>query len=255
MDVRFDGTTALVTGASRGIGLAIARRLAEGGANVLLVSRKAEALATAAASLGGLDGEVSWLDAHVGSEAEATRAMAVCLERYGRIDALVNNAGTNPHFGPLVDISESQMQKTYEVNQASRLFWTKAAWHAWMHEHGGAVVNISSIGGLQPEPGLGWYNVTKAADAHLTRQLAYELGPKVRVNCLAPGLVKTDLARALWENFGESIAANLPLRRLGEPDDIATVAAFLLSSQASWLTGQVICVDGGTSVLPSGGVG
>ena len=147
------------------------------------------------------------------------------------------------------------MQKTYEVNQASRLFWTKAAWHAWMHEHGGAVVNISSIGGLQPEPGLGWYNVTKAADAHLTRQLAYELGPKVRVNCLAPGLVKTDLARALWENFGESIAANLPLRRLGEPDDIATVAAFLLSDQASWLTGQVICVDGGTSVLPSGGVG
>ena len=255
MDVRFDGKTALVTGASRGIGLAIARRLAEGGANVLLVSRKATALEAAADSLAGLDGQVSWLDAHVGSEEEATRAIGVCLERYGRIDSLVNNAGTNPHFGPMVDISESQMQKTSEVNQASRLFWTKAAWHAWMHEHGGAVVNISSIGGLQPEPGLGWYNVTKAADAHLTRQLAYELGPKVRVNCLAPGLVKTDLARALWENFGESIAANLPLRRLGEPDDIATVAAFLLSDQASWLTGQVICVDGGTSVLPSGGVG
>ena len=255
MDVRFDGTAALVTGASRGIGLAIARRLAEGGANVLLVSRKADALAAAAAELAGLDGEVSWLDAHVGSEAEGERAVATCLERYGRIDSLVNNAGTNPHFGPLVEITESQMLKTYEVNQASRLTWTKAAWHAWMAEHGGAVVNISSVGGLQPEPGLGWYNVTKAADAHLTRQLAYELGPKVRVNCLAPGLVKTDLARALWESFGEQIAARLPMKRLGEPEDVANIAAFLLSDAASWLTGQVIAIDGGTTVLPSGGVG
>ena len=138
MDVRFDGKTALVTGASRGIGLAIARRLAEGGANVLLVSRKATALEAAADSLAGLDGQVSWLDAHVGSEEEATRAIGVCLERYGRIDSLVNNAGTNPHFGPLVDISESQMQKTYEVNQASRLFWTKAA----VRRHQGAPSRI-----------------------------------------------------------------------------------------------------------------
>lgn len=255
MDVRFDGTSALITGGSRGIGFAIAQRLAESGANVLLVSRKAASLEAAARSLAGLDGHVSWLDAHVGNEADATRAVAVCLERYGRLDALVNNAGTNPHFGRLVDITESQMLKTYEVNQASRLFWTKAAVHAWMEEHGGAVLNISSIGGLQPEPGLGWYNVTKAADAHLTRQLAYELGPNVRVNCLAPGLVKTDLARALWESFGDQIAANLPLRRLGEPEDIANLAAFVLSAQASWLTGQVIAIDGGTSVLPSGGVG
>lgn len=254
MDIRMDHKAAIVTGASRGIGLAIARRLAEAGADVLLVSRKPDGLAEAAASLQGLDGAVSWEAAHVARRDDAERAVGVCLERYGRLDILVNNAGTNPYFGPMLDIDEARMTKTYEINQASILHWCRAAWYAWMAEHGGAIVNIASIGGLGPEPGIGWYNVTKAAVIHTTSQLAYELAPGVRVNAIAPGLVKTELARALWEEREQAIAANLPLRRLGESDDIATGALFLLSDAASWITGQTLVIDGGTTNQPTGGV-
>ena len=250
-----DGKAALVTGASRGIGLAIAQRLCEAGADVLLVSRKAEGLAAAVATLEGLDGEASFEAAHVASEDEAIRTVGVCLQRYGRLDVLVNNAGTNPYFGKMIDIDESRMTKTYEVNQASLLFWAKAAWHQWMAEHGGAILNMASVGGINPEPGIGWYNVTKAADIHITKQLAYELGPTVRVNGIAPGVVKTELARALWETAGDHIARSLPLRRLGEPDDVATAALFLVSEQASWITGQILAVDGGTTSMATGGVG
>jgi len=255
MDIRMDGKVALVTGASRGIGLAIAQRLCEAGANVLLVSRKADGLAEAVATLAGLDGEASYEAAHVASEEEAIRTVGICIERYGRLDVLVNNAGTNPYFGHMIDIDESRMTKTYEVNQASLLLWAKAAWHQWMAEHGGVMLNMASVGGLNPEPGIGWYNVTKAADIHITKQLAYELGPKVRVNGIAPGLVKTELARALWESEGAKIAKKLPLGRLGEPDDIATAALFLVSDASSWMTGQTIAVDGGTTSMPTGGVG
>jgi NAD(P)-dependent dehydrogenase (short-subunit alcohol dehydrogenase family) len=254
MDLRCDGKTALVTGGSRGIGLAIAHRLAEAGANVMLVSRKAEGLERAAESLAGLDGEVAWEVAHVAREDEAQRAVAACVKRFGSLDILVNNAGTNPYFGPMLDIDASRAQKTFEVNQVSILYWCQAAWRAWMEEHGGSILNISSIGGLGPEPGIGWYNVTKAAVIHTTSQLAFELAPGVRVNGIAPGLVKTDLARSLWEPNEERIAAHLPLRRLGEPDDIATAALFLLSDAASWITGQTIVIDGGTTNQPTGGV-
>ena len=188
-------------------------------------------------------------------EAEAQAAVATCLERYGRVDSLVNNAGTNPYFGRLMGITEAAMTKTYEINQAPALLWIRAAWDAWMAEHGGSVLNISSVGGLGPEPGLGWYNVTKAAMIHLTRQLAYELGPKVRVNCIAPGVVRTDLARALWEGEGEErLAKHLPLGRIGEPDDVASPALFLLSDASSWITGQTLAGDGGTTAMASGGV-
>ncbi len=248
------GKAALVTGASRGIGLAIAQRLAEAGGSVLLVSRKPDGLEEAARSLEGLPGEVSWLAAHVARAEEAEAAVAACLDRYERLDALVNNAATNPYFGPMLDISESQMTKTYEVNQAAVVHWTKAAWHAWMGEHGGAVLNVSSVGGLDPEPGIGWYNVTKAAVIHVTRQLAAELGPDVRVNALAPGLVRTELARALWETGEAGFAKHLPLGRIGEPEDVANAALFLLSDAASWITGQILAVDGGTSVMASGGI-
>jgi len=248
-----DGKVALVTGASRGIGLAIARRLVEAGASVLLVSRKAEGLREAVASLEGL-GASSFVAAHVARAEDAQVAVATCLERYGALDVLVNNAATNPYFGPMLGISEQQMTKTYEVNQASVLLWAKAAFDGAMAERGGVILNISSVGGLQPEPGIGWYNVTKAAIIHITRQLAYELGPKVRVNAIAPGLVRTELARALWERAEAKLEAQLPLGRIGEPDDIATAALFLASDASSWITGQILAVDGGTSVMASGGI-
>jgi NAD(P)-dependent dehydrogenase (short-subunit alcohol dehydrogenase family) len=171
------------------------------------------------------------------------------------LDVLVNNAATNPYFGPLVDISDSQMQKTYEVNQASILTHSAAAWHQWMRDHGGVIINIASIGGLGPEPGVGWYSVTKAAVIHLTKQLAWELAPSVRVNAIAPGLVRTELARGLWQEHEAAIAARIPLQRLGEPDDVAAMALVLASDASSWITGQVLVIDGGTTNQPTGGVG
>jgi NAD(P)-dependent dehydrogenase (short-subunit alcohol dehydrogenase family) len=254
VDLRLDGKVALVTGGSRGIGRAIATRMAQSGAAVMLASRKPEALAEAAASMTGADGAVAWHAANVGDPEAAARCVEATVQRFGSLDILVNNAATNPYFGPLMDIDTERAEKTVRVNLEAALHWTQCAWRASMAEGGGVVLNVSSVGGLSVEHGIGWYNVTKAALAHLTRQLAYELGPGVRVNALAPGLVRTDFARALWERAGEAVAARLPLRRLGEPDDIARAALFLASDAASWMTGQVLVVDGGALAMPSGGV-
>ncbi len=199
MELELRGKTALVTGASRGIGLAIAARFAEAGANVMLVSRKAEDLAEAAAGLvagGAPEARVAWHAAHVGRPDDAERCVADTVSRFGGLDILVNNAGTNPYFGPMLDIDVARAQKTFEVNQLSVLTWTAAAVKAGLR---GSVINMASVGGLGVEPNIGWYNVTKAAVLHITRQLSFELAPDVRVNALAPGLVKTKLAAALWE--------------------------------------------------------
>ncbi|MGH9029179.1 MAG: SDR family oxidoreductase [Acidimicrobiales bacterium] len=254
MEIRLDGKAALVTGASRGIGLAIAARFAEAGANVMISSRKPEALEQAASSIPTGVSDVAWFAANVGDHDAARRCVAATVERFGSLDILVNNAATNPHFGRLMDIDSSRAEKTVSVNQEAVLFWTQLAWSASMSEKGGCVLNVSSVGGLSVEPGIGWYNVTKSAVAHLTRQLAYELGPAVRVNGLAPGLVRTHFARALWEPAESAIAARLPLRRIGEPDDVAKAALFLVSDAAQWITGHVLVVDGGSMVLPSGGI-
>jgi len=256
MELELKGKTALITGGSRGIGLAMAARFAEAGANVMITSRKADDLAEAAAglvALGAAGEQVAWTAAHVGKPEDAQSCVADTLARFGQLDILVNNAGTNPYFGPMIDIDVVRAQKTFEVNQLAVLVWTAAAVKAGLR---GSVINVASIGGLGVEPGIGWYNVTKSAVLHITRQLSFELAPDVRVNALAPGLVKTRLAAALWEGPGEDrIANHIPLRRLGLPDDIATAALFLASDAASWITGQTFIVDGGTTAQPSGGVG
>jgi len=256
MQLSLTDKTALVTGGSRGIGLGIAARFLEAGANVMISSRTAEGLADAAAVLvrdGASEERVAWTAAHVGRPEDAKRCVAETVARFGAVDILVNNAGTNPYFGPIIDIDLVRAQKTFEVNQLSVLVWTAAAVKAGLR---GSVINVASVGGLEVEPGIGWYNVTKAAVLHLTRQLSFELAPDVRVNALAPGLIKTKLAAALWEGPGEDrIAANIPLRRLGIPDDVATAALFLASDAASWVTGETFVVDGGTTAQPSGGVG
>ncbi len=254
MDVRLDGKVALVTGASRGIGLAIARRCAESGAAVMLSSRKADALEAAAGELADLDGDVAWHVAHAGDPKDAAACVEATVERFGSLDILVNNAATSPHLGPLLDIDRGQATKTIEVNLLGVLAWCQAAYRAALRDRGGSILNIASVGGLGPEPGIGWYNATKAAVIHLTRQLAYELGPGVRVNAIAPGLVRTRFARALWEPHEDVVASHTPLRRIGEPDDVAAAAVFLVSREASWITGAVLTVDGGSTSLPSGGI-
>lgn len=255
VDGSFEGKTALVTGASRGIGKATAFALAQRGANVVLCSRKQESLDAVAEELRAAHPQARVLAkaAHVAEEADARAAVAAAVEEFGALDVLVNNAGTNPYFGPMVDLDAERARKTFEVNQWSIVLWTKAAWHGAMAERengSAAIVNIASIGGMATEPGIGFYNSTKSAVMHLTRQFAAELGPKARVNAIAPGLVRTKLAEALWKDNEQQINDAMPLGRIGEPEDIAEAAAFLAGDQAAWITGQTLVVDGGALVRP-----
>ena len=249
MELRLDGKVALVTGASKGIGKAIAAEFAASGASVMISSRKPDALEAAAAEM---KGEVAWHAANAGRPDEAEAAIDAAIERFGRLDILVNNAATNPYMGPAIDIDLSRYDKTVEVNLRGPLVWTQLAWNKWMKEHGGTVLNIASIGGLTFGGGIGIYDNTKAALIHLTGHLAHELAPKVRVNAIAPGLVKTDFARALWEPAEELVAKRTPLHRLGVPEDIAAAATYLCSDASSWVTGHTLVVDGGALLGAAG---
>ncbi len=243
MELSLTGKTALVTGGSRGIGKAIAGAFAGAGAQVMITSRKADQLEAAASEIG--DG-CAWVAANVGDSEAPPHVVAQTVERFGSIDILVNNAATNPYVGPLIEADLPRWNKTVQVNLTAPILWTQAAWNAGMQRNGGVVLNVASVGGLTTSETLAVYNVTKAALIHATRQLAAELAPGVRVNAVAPGLIKTDFARMLWEGErGDTVARQYPLARLGEVEDIANAALYLCSSASGWVTGQTLVLDGG----------
>lgn len=246
--LRIDGKAVLITGATRGIGRAIAEACAAAGAQVGVVARKPDELAETAKSLEGLGARVVTVQGSVGDPAIADAAVAAMVDELGRCDLVVNNAAINPAYGPLMDADMGAVSKIFDANITGPLRFVRAAWHRYMNDHGGVVLNVVSVGGMRPGPFIGAYNVSKAALIHMTRQLAQELAPTVRVNAIAPGLVKTDMARALWEPNEPAMARAHALGRLGVPDDIASAALFLLSDASSWLTGEVLVVDGGAGV-------
>jgi NAD(P)-dependent dehydrogenase (short-subunit alcohol dehydrogenase family) len=244
MEISLRGKTALVTGTSRGIGKAIAKSFVDAGAQVMLTSRKEDALRAAANEM---DGETEIFAANAGDIEQGQACVDATMKRFGKIDILVNNAATNPYFGETLGVDSSRFDKTFQVNLKGPLFWSQAVWNASMQKNPGVILNIASVGGLRAEHGLGVYNLTKAAVIHLTSQLACELG-KTRVVGIAPGLVKTLFASVLIENVGDKLAAALPTKRLGEPQDIANLALFLCSDLASWITGETYVIDGGAGV-------
>jgi len=248
---RFTGKTAIVTGASRGIGLAIAERLVADGAKVVITARKKEALDEAVASLGGTEHAIGVAGRADDVDHQAA-TVAAAIETFGSADLLVNNAGINPAYGPLMEIDIDAARKITEVNCLAAVSWTQQVHRAWMRDHGGAIVNIASVSGVHPAPGIAYYGASKAMLIHLTEELAVELAPKIRVNAVAPAVVKTRFAEALYEGREEEVSKLYPLKRLGEPEDISSVVAFLLSDDSAWVTGQNVVIDGGLTL--AGGV-
>jgi NAD(P)-dependent dehydrogenase (short-subunit alcohol dehydrogenase family) len=237
------GKVAVVTGASRGIGYGVAEALVARGDRVAITGRNEDALKEAVEKLGsdrviGVAGKAHDLD-------HQTEVVERTMEAFGRVDFLVNNAGTNPVFGPIADLDLDVARKVFETNVISALGFAQKTWHAWQKENGGAIVNIASVAGLAPSPFIAAYGVSKAALINLTQQLAHEFAPKVRVNAIAPAVVKTQFAKALYEGREAEAAAAYPLARLGVPSDIGGAAAFLTSEQSDWVTGQRLVVDGG----------
>ncbi|MEV6717691.1 SDR family oxidoreductase [Lentzea sp. NPDC051208] len=246
MSEDFSGKAALVTGASRGIGHGIARELLSRGASVTITGRKADQLAEAAKQLeADTGGRVLTVPGNAGDDASREEAVARTMEEFGRLDVLVNNTGINPQFGFLMEADLNAVKKIFDVNVVAALGFVQLAWKAWMGENGGAVVNIASIGGIRSTGVIGAYGASKAALIRLTEELAWQLGPKVRVNAVAPAVVKTKFAEALYVGREEEAAQQYPMKRLGTPEDVASLVAFLCSDGASWITGETVRVDGG----------
>ncbi len=247
------GRVAVVTGSSRGIGRAIAERLAEHGANVAISSRKAEACAQAAEGINGALGRKAAIaiPANISSKDELRHLVVESNRAFGRIDILVCNAASNPYYGPMAGITDDQFRKILDNNVIANNWLIQMAAPAMIERRDGSIIIVSSIGGLKGSPVIGAYNVSKAADFQLARNLAVEWGKhNVRVNCIAPGLIRTDFARALWENPDtlKAVTATTPLRRIGEADEIAGAAVYLASKAGSFMTGQTIVVDGGATI-------
>ncbi|WP_066041731.1 SDR family oxidoreductase [Herbiconiux solani] len=249
---RFDGV-ALVTGGSRGIGLAIAQRLAADGARVCITARRADALAEALATLPA--GRAIAVAGRAEDKAHRLEVLDRVADAFGRVDALVNVVGMNPVFGPVVDVDVEVARKIFEVNVITPLAWVQdvlADERLGFASHGGSVVNLSSVTGRTPSPGIGLYGISKAAVAHLTKTLAVELAPEIRVNAVSPAVVRTVFSRALYDGKEQEVESAYPLGRLGEPEDVAGAVAFLVSRDAAWITGEVLTVDGG--LMAAGGV-
>ncbi len=245
------GKVALVTGASRGIGYGVAEALVARGDRVVITGRGEDALKEAVEQLGAERAVYVAGKAH--DEAHQAVAVERAMEAFGRVDYLVNNAGTNPVFGPLADLDLNVARKVFETNVISALGFAQKTWHAWQKDNGGAIVNIASVAGIAPSPFIAAYGVSKAAMINLTQQMAHEFAPRVRVNAIAPAVVKTKFAQALYEGREAEAAASYPLGRLGVPSDIGGAAAFLTSDQSDWVTGQTLVVDGG--IFLNAGVG
>ncbi|MEU6444454.1 SDR family oxidoreductase [Streptomyces sp. NPDC047046] len=245
------GEVALVTGASRGIGYGIAAALVARGDRVCVTGRGEEALQEAVERLGS--DRVIGVAGKAHDEDHQAAAVAATMEAFGRVDHLVNNAGTNPVFGPIAELDLNVARKVYDTNVLSALGFAQQTWRAWQKEHGGTIVNIASLAGISASPFIGAYGMSKAAMVNLTLQLAHEFAPKVRVNALAPAVVKTKFAEALYEGREAEVAATYPLGRLGVPEDIGGAAEFLTSDRSGWITGQTLVLDGG--IFLNAGVG
>jgi NAD(P)-dependent dehydrogenase (short-subunit alcohol dehydrogenase family) len=252
-DSLFDltGKVAIVTGSTKGIGRAIAEALARAGASVIISSRKADRCEEVAAAIRSEGLSAAAIPCHIGKREDVERLVSETKGEFGRIDVLVCNAAVNPYYGPLAGLTDDAFTKVIDSNVRSNLWLANLVLPEMAERKGGSLIIVSSIGGLKGSLNLGIYAISKAADFQLARNLAVEWGPhNIRVNCIAPGLVRTDFARALWEN-PEMLAkaeSSTPLRRIGEPEDIAGAAVFLASPAGRWITGQVIVIDGGVTI-------
>lgn len=243
MNGKESGKVALVTGASRGIGYSIAEALVARGDRVCLTGRNEEPLREAVERLGA--DRATYFAGKAHDESHQAAAVEHVMQEYGRVDYLVNNAGTNPVFGSIADVDLGVARKVFETNVISALGFAQRTWAAWQRENGGAIVNVASVAGLSASPFVGPYGISKAAMINLTLQLAHEMAPGVRVNAIAPAVVKTKFAAALYEGREEEAASGYPLGRLGEPQDIGGAVDFLTSDSSGWITGQTLVIDGG----------